>query len=148
MPDTLLDSVGALLLAFVLALPIAWDRELATRTLGLRTMPLVAVASCGYVLVGVTVAGDAPDPLSRIIQGLITGIGFIGGGAILKSGGDVTGTSTAAAIWATGAVGAAVATSRVELAIAIALLTFLTFRLLTPVREKIQEEMGSGDDEG
>lgn len=138
-PDSLLDSLGALLLAFVLALPIAWHREVTARHLGLRTLPLVSVASCSYVLVGVTIAGDAPDPLARIIQGLITGIGFIGGGAILKSGDEVYGTSTAAAVWATGAVGAAVATSRLELAVAIALLTFLTFLVLTPVREKLQE---------
>ena len=144
-PDSLLESLGALLLAFVLALPIAWHREVTTRRVGLRTMPLVSVASCSYVLVGLTVAGDAPDPLARIIQGLITGIGFVGGGAILKSDEKIEGTSTAAAIWATGAVGAAVATARIELAIAIAVLTFLTFLLLTPVGEKLEDEVDADE---
>lgn len=68
------------------------------------------------------------------------GIGFIGGGAILKSSEQIRGTSTAAAIWATGAIGAAVALDRHELAIAIAVMTFLVFLVLTPVRAQINDE--------
>jgi len=51
-----------------------------------RSFPLVAVGACAFVLTGTAVLGE-PDPLSRIVYGLITGIGFIGGGAILKSAG-------------------------------------------------------------
>ena len=65
------------------------------RSAGLRTFPLVAVGACAFVLTGTAVLG-APDPLSRIVYGLIAGIGFIGGGVILKSEGNVTGTTTAA----------------------------------------------------
>ena len=87
--------------AYVLALPVAWDSEKEVRSAGLRTFPLVAVASCGYALVA-SILGTGADSLSRIIQGLITGIGFIGGGAILKDRGSVHGTATAASIWNTG----------------------------------------------
>jgi putative Mg2+ transporter-C (MgtC) family protein len=135
-------SMGALLLSFVLALPLAWNRERGRRRMGLRTLPLVAVASCSYVLIGLAIAGDTPDAPGRVIAGVVTGIGFIGGGAILKSDEEVRGASTAAAIWATGAVGAAVATGRVELALTIAGLTFLTFLLLTPVREQLMHSGG------
>ncbi len=105
--------------------------------MGLRTFPLVAMASCAYVLIGLAITGDSSDSLARIVQGLITGIGFIGGGAILKSSEEVKGASTAAAIWATGALGAAVALDRYELAIAIAVMTFLVFLVLTPLREQM-----------
>lgn len=135
--ESLWGSMGALLVSFVLALPLAWNRERGRRRMGLRTLPLVAVASCSYVLIGLAVAGDSGDAPGRVIAGVVTGIGFIGGGAILKSDEEVRGASTAAAIWATGAVGAAVATGRVELAVTIAVLTFLTFLLLTPVREQL-----------
>lgn len=139
-PEPVISSVLALLLAFVLALPIAWNREQGRRRMGLRTFPLVAMASCGYVLIGLAITGENPNSLARIIQGLITGVGFIGGGAILKSTEEVRGASTAAAIWATGAIGAAVALDRHELAIAIAVMTFLVFLVLTPVRDRMNDE--------
>jgi putative Mg2+ transporter-C (MgtC) family protein len=96
------------------------------------------------VLIGRSIAGDSADALSRIIQGLITGIGFVGGGAIVKSTEEVKGTSTAAAIWATGAIGAAAAWGRVGLAAALAIITYLTFLLLTPVRAMIKQEEEQG----
>ncbi|MEJ2604956.1 MAG: MgtC/SapB family protein, partial [Gammaproteobacteria bacterium] len=76
-------NLGQLLIAWVLALPVAWDREKESPGAGLRTFPLVAIAACGYTLVGISVL-DSTEAESRILQGLITGIGFIGGGAILK----------------------------------------------------------------
>jgi putative Mg2+ transporter-C (MgtC) family protein len=98
-----LVSVAA---AYALALPIGWEQERHERSAGLRTFPRVAVASCGYVLVAESLfAGGGGEAHSRVLQGLITGIGFIGGGAILKDGGTVRGTATAASIWNTGAVG-------------------------------------------
>jgi putative Mg2+ transporter-C (MgtC) family protein len=105
----------------------------------LRTFPLVEVASCGYVVIGLGIAAENPEAMSRIVQGLMTGIGFVGGGVIVKSKDNVAGASTAAAIWVTGGVGAAVATNRLELALSIALLTFLTFLFLTPVMKEVHE---------
>lgn len=138
-PNRLVDSVLALVTAFALALPLAWHRERESRLLGLRTFPLVAVASCSYMLLGSVIADGDPNALGRALQGLMTGIGFVGGGAILKFGGTIRGTSTAAAIWATGGLGAAVALARLDLAIAIAAITFLTFLLLTPIGEHLHE---------
>lgn len=117
---------------FLLALPIAWEREHSTRIMGLRTFSLVAVASCGYVLIATRVVGFDADPQARIIQGLMTGIGFIGGGAILKQGPNVRGTATAVSIWMTGALGAAVAYSELEIAVLLSTLNYLTLRVLTP----------------
>lgn len=132
-----LEALHALLriaVAYILALPIGWDREAEARTAGLRTFPLVAVGSCGYVLLGSLVFAGS-ESLARVFYGLMTGIGFIGGGAILKDGGVVSGTATAASIWITGAVGAAVAMERYEIAAVLSLLTFFTLRWVKPLKE-------------
>jgi putative Mg2+ transporter-C (MgtC) family protein len=121
----------------VLALPVAWDREKEARSAGLRTFPLVAVASCGYMLLALSILGSSSESTSRIIQGLIAGIGFIGGGAILKDRGSVHGTATAASIWNTGAIGAAVAFGRYEIALVLSVINFATLRLLTPLKRNV-----------
>lgn len=128
----LLKVIGA----FALTLPIAWERERTTRAIGLRTFPLVAVASCGYVLIASVVVGENAEAQARIIQGLMTGIGFIGGGAILKEAGSVRGTATAASIWSTGAVGGAIAYNHIDIALVISLINFLTLRLFTHVKDQ------------
>jgi len=122
-------NLAHLAVAYVLALPVAFDREEASRSAGLRTFPLVAVAACGYTLVGVSVLSST-DAEARILQGLITGIGFIGGGAILKSGGSVTGTATAASIWNMGLIGIAVAFDRYEIAVLMSIINLLTLRFV------------------
>ena len=86
-----LPYAAALAFAYVLALPIGWDREHNERSAGLRTFPLVAVASCGFVQATEGITGNSPEAQARIIEGLITGIGFIGGGAIIKQAGAVRG---------------------------------------------------------
>jgi putative Mg2+ transporter-C (MgtC) family protein len=124
--------------AYVLALPVAFDREVSARGAGLRTFPLVAVAACGYTLVGMSVL-DSTEAESRVLQGLITGIGFIGGGAILKSRGHVTGTATAASIWTTGLIGISVAFDRYEVAALLAVITFITLRYVRQLKEHKDE---------
>lgn len=124
----------SLLVAYLLSLPIAWNREKESSSAGLRTFPLVAVASCGLVLIGKVIMPDSDDAQARIVQGLMTGVGFIGGGAILKHGASVEGTATAASLWATGVAGIAVAYRRYEIALALAALTFVTLRFLTPLK--------------
>jgi len=134
------SSIKELLIALLISLPIGWNREVETRSMGLRTFPLVALASCSYVLLGASSIGeDDPAAMARLLTGLMTGIGFIGGGAILKDGGSVNGTATAASIWATGAVGAAVAFHRYEIAITLAVISFLILSLAKPVKESIED---------
>ena len=120
--------------AYVLALPVAWDRETEARSAGLRTFPLVAIASCGYVLLALSVFAGSDDAQARVVQGLVTGIGFVGGGAILKEKGGVRGMATAASIWNTGAIGAAVAFGRYEIALVLSVINLATLRLLVPFK--------------
>lgn len=128
--------------AYVLALPVGLEREAHSRSAGLRTFPLVAVASCAYMLLGINVL-DSSDAEARVFQGIITGIGFVGGGAILKSRNRTTGTATAASLWATGAIGVAVAWNHFEIALLLSIVTFASLRLLTPAKQVLN---GRGDD--
>lgn len=136
-----LQFVFKILLAFLLALPIGWNRERKTRIMGLRTFPLVAVGSTAYVLISLTVLRDNLEAQARIIQGLITGIGFVGGGAILKGPtGSVQGTATAVSVWTTGALGIAVAYGRYDIALIISLVNYLTLRFMANFKNSMHEE--------
>ncbi|MFA9459975.1 MgtC/SapB family protein [Thiohalorhabdus methylotrophus] len=139
----ILSNLIQLAIAYLLAIPVGWDREREARGAGLRTFPLVAVGSCGFLLLGLETLGTAPEPQARVLYGLITGIGFIGGGAILKQEGGVRGMSTAASIWITGAVGAAVAWGQYEIAITLSLVTFLTLYFVASLKRMVHK--GPGD---
>ena len=140
----LIPHAAALAFAYGLALPIGWDREREERSAGLRTFPLVALASCGFVQATESLIGTSPEAQARIVEGLITGIGFIGGGAIIKHGGAVQGTATAAGLWATGAIGAAVGLGSYDVAVVITGFTIFTFWGLSPLNQQQQP----GDDLG
>lgn len=136
--DQIWSNLLHLGIAYVLALPIGLDRESAARGAGLRTFPIVAVAACGYMLVGMSVL-DSTEAESRVLQGLITGIGFIGGGAILKNSNSVQGVSTAASIWTTGLIGVAVAFGRYEVALLLSAITFATLRYVRLLKDRDDE---------
>lgn len=78
----------------------------------------------------------SPEGSARIVDGLITGIGFIGGGAIVKNGSSVRGTATAASLWATGAIDAAVGLGSYDVACVISLFTSATLRFLMPLKRR------------
>ena len=123
----IVNNTVKLATAFAIAVPLGWDRERRERGPGLRTFPLVAIGSCAFLLIGRSLL-DGSESHARLLYGLMTGIGFIGGGSILKEGGSVSGTATAASIWNTGAIGAAVAWNRFEIAIALSVVNFLVLR--------------------
>jgi putative Mg2+ transporter-C (MgtC) family protein len=118
--------------AYFLTAIVGWNREREEHTAGIRTFPIVGMASCGYLLL-VGGPGDTTAQ-SRVMQGLISGIGFIGGGAILKEGPSVKGTATAASIWNAGVMGAAVAMERYDIAIILSLLNLVALRILLPLK--------------
>jgi putative Mg2+ transporter-C (MgtC) family protein len=118
--------VRDLAVAYALALVIGWNREREARSAGLRTFPLVAER----------ITADHPEALARVIEGIITGMGFIGGGAILKNGGEVHGTATAAALWATGAIGVSAALAAYDVAVVITAFTAVTLYALGPLKRE------------
>jgi putative Mg2+ transporter-C (MgtC) family protein len=129
-------SLVKIVLTYLLTFPVGWEREREAHSVGVRTFPIVAIASCGYVLL---VSSADLDYQTRVLQGLIAGIGFVGGGAILKEGTNVRGTATAATIWGTGVVGAAVAMGRYEIAVILSVLNFLTLKLFWRYKQKLTE---------
>lgn len=140
------EHLTRLVIAFALAFPLGWERGRGRHSPGFRTFPIVAMASCGFALLAWRLPGANADSLTRAIQGLAAGIGFIGGGAILKSGGRVHGLVTAASIWTTGAIGVAVAFERVEIALALSAANFLSLLLLTPLAEQVAPSARSIED--
>lgn len=108
-PEVLLRLAAATVLGGTLGI----DRELREKPAGMRTHALVALGAAVMTLLGIHVAsGVTPidtSAISRVIQGIIAGVGFLGGGAILKGGieGDIRGLTTAASIWVVAALGIA-----------------------------------------
>ena len=127
-----------LAVALILSLPIALNREYYACGAGLRTFPLVAVASCAYMLVGMQVYGGS-EPEARVMYGIITGIGFIGGGAILKGNNNIMGTATAASIWNTAAIGVSVAYHRFEIAVILSVVNFIILQFAEPLKRRDRE---------
>lgn len=123
--------------AFVCALPLALDREKQSRGPGLRTFPLVAIASCSYMMLATMQMPDSPESHARVLQGLVSGMGFIGGGAILKHGEQVEGLANAAALWLMGAIGAACAFGRYEIAVALSLIAFATIHFASGFKAQL-----------
>jgi len=132
-------NVGQIVFVYLLTALIGWEREESeSHSAGLRTFPLVGIASCACLLI----LGPHPDSgdQSRVLQGLITGIGFVGGGAILKEGATVRGTATAASIWNAGIIGGSVAMDHDGIAIVLAFLNLVTLHALLPFRAWIEKK--------
>jgi putative Mg2+ transporter-C (MgtC) family protein len=137
----------ALAAAYVLAFPIGWNREREERSAGLRTFPLVAVAACGFIQAAESLTSTSPEAMARIIEGLITGMGFIGGGAILRLENSVKGTATAASLWITGAIGVSAGLGAFDVALMLSIATVATLWVLPPLKKLTGAEASgrSGD---
>lgn len=127
-----IDITAAMGAAYLLALPLGWERKTrGAAHIGLRTLPLVSVGTCAYLLMSRLLfeAGvfDA-DGMARAVRAMMTGIGFIGGGAILKQANDVKGVkgvATAASVWTTGAIAASVAHGYYSVAVVLSVTSVL-----------------------
>jgi len=102
-----LELLARLILAAVLGGAIGAERELNDQPAGLRTHMLLTTGACLFTLISAYGFGRGTDP-SRIAAQIVTGIGFLGGGAIVRDGLTVKGVTTAASIWATASVGVAI----------------------------------------
>ena len=120
-PPEIISALGGtlrLILAAALGGVLGYERERQGKAAGLRTHMLVALGSALFVLAAVE-AGAAPGDVTRVVQGIATGIGFVGAGAILKLADQghvqVRGLTTASTVWIAAAVGIAVGTGRIWL---------------------------------
>jgi putative Mg2+ transporter-C (MgtC) family protein len=126
--EQLTRIVVRLLLAAALGALVGFEREFAGKPAGLRTHMLVAIGSALFVMIPLQ-AGIEMDDLSRVIQGLLAGVGFLCAGAILKGAGEeqVQGLTTAASLWMIAAIGMGAGLGREALAV---LSTFLVLGVL------------------
>jgi putative Mg2+ transporter-C (MgtC) family protein len=120
-----------LLVAAALGGLLGWDRERHGKAAGLRTHMLVAMGAALFVMVP-QLAGMAVADLSRVIQGVVQGIGFLGAGAIIKyeAERDVTGLTTAAGVFMTAAIGIACGLGRLSTAVIATVLAWVVLSLL------------------
>jgi putative Mg2+ transporter-C (MgtC) family protein len=130
-----------LLIAALLGGLLGAQREAVGKAAGLRTHMLVAVGAAMFVLVPADMNVGQGD-LGRAIQGVATGVGFLGAGAILKDGRQVSGLTTAAGIWLTAAIGVAVGAGRLWLPILCAIMALAILSWLTRVERRINEATG------
>jgi putative Mg2+ transporter-C (MgtC) family protein len=129
--ETMVRITVRLILAMIFGAVIGIQRERAGKPAGLRTHMLVALGAAVFVIASGEFGMNA-DSISRVIQGLVTGIGFLGAGAILKlyDRRAVEGLTTAAGIWMTAALGVAVGLGRFGLALLATLLAWMTLSLV------------------
>jgi len=125
---------------------IGWERERADKPAGLRTHMLVALGSASFTLLGFEVGdhlapktGEGFDP-TRVLQGVIGGIGFLGAGAIIQNRGHVSGITTAASVWVAGALGSAAGVGAYVLAVFTAAMAFAVLRLVRPGTQSSEPE--------
>jgi putative Mg2+ transporter-C (MgtC) family protein len=130
-----IESIGTTLLLLVAAALfggiIGWQRELSGKAAGLRTHMLVSVGAAFFIL-SCQQAGFGQDSMSRVVQGIVTGIGFLGGGAILKGQreSEVQGLTTAASLWMATAIGIATGFGLVPLALSGSVVSYIILSIL------------------
>jgi putative Mg2+ transporter-C (MgtC) family protein len=139
-----LDLVWRLLLAAGLGAALGLEREYHQKPAGLRTNILIAVGSALFTILSISMSHGGADP-TRIAAQIVTGVGFLGGGAILRSGDSIHGMTTAATIWVNAAIGVAAGTGQFMLATAATVLTLLVLAVLPPVEAYFEHREGWRD---
>jgi putative Mg2+ transporter-C (MgtC) family protein len=153
MQTPLEDIAIRLLVATALGIALGWERESRNKPAGLRTHALVALGSASFIVITLEmVAGPLryaddvmPDP-TRIIQGIIGGIGFLGAGSIIQSRGAIKGLTTGASIWAVGAVGIAAGIGLYLLAAMVAAIMFVVLSVFGLIEHRWKEEAANGSE--
>ncbi|HEY3195779.1 MAG TPA: MgtC/SapB family protein [Candidatus Dormibacteraeota bacterium] len=123
-------------MALVLGLALGAERETQGHPAGLRTMGLISVGACVFTAVGLEpIFGIRTDP-TRIAAQIVTGVGFIGAGAILRQGGEIIGLTTAASIWVAAALGMAAGFGFYAIAVFTTFLVIVTLVALRPIERR------------
>ncbi|MBE2190321.1 MAG: MgtC/SapB family protein [Desulfobulbaceae bacterium] len=119
-------------IAFFLGGMIGFERQYRQKSAGLRTNTLVSIGSAAFVMLSYAMTGETGDP-SRVAGQIVTGIGFLGAGVIIREGANVQGLNTAATIWCSAAVGSLVGAGLYSYGVITALAVVLTLIILRPL---------------
>jgi putative Mg2+ transporter-C (MgtC) family protein len=138
------DLVWRLLLAAGLGAAVGLEREYRQKPAGLRTNILIAVGAALFTILSLEMTKGIGDT-SRVAGQIVTGIGFLGGGAILRSGDSIHGMTTAATIWVNAAIGVAAGTGQFALAAFATALTLIVLAVLPPIETYFERRGGWAD---
>jgi len=136
------ETATRLLLAAALGAMLGIEREWRHKDAGLRTNILIALGSALFTMMSIELTAGQGDP-SRVAAQIVTGIGFLGGGAIIRTHGSVQGLTTAAAIWVNAAIGVAVGGGQFHLAVIATAVTLGALLLLMPIEKYLQRPLGA-----
>jgi putative Mg2+ transporter-C (MgtC) family protein len=131
-----LDLALRLFVTAILAVAIGMEREWHGHPAGIKTLSLVGVGACLFAGLGLETFSSTTDP-TRIAAQIVTGVGFLGAGAILRQGSEVHGLTTAASIWVVAAIGMAVGFGFYVAAIFTTMLILALLVLLRPIEKKL-----------
>jgi putative Mg2+ transporter-C (MgtC) family protein len=139
------EALLRLLLAAVFGAALGVEREYRRKPAGLRTNILIALGSSLFTIVAINLSrlGGTPD---RIVAQVVTGIGFVGGGAILRSRTSVHGMTTAATVWVNAAIGVATGTGDFKVAAAATALTLIVLAVLPPIEDYFERRASTAPD--
>jgi putative Mg2+ transporter-C (MgtC) family protein len=138
---TFVDAMLRLLVAAGLGAALGLEREYRQKAAGLRTNMLIALGAALFTVVSVTIAGPA-GPSDRVAAQIVTGIGFVGAGAILRGRSGVHGMTTAATIWVNAAIGMAAGSGLLAVAAAATAITLIVLVLLPPIEGYFDRRAG------
>ena len=138
------DLLWRLLLATGLGAAIGLEREFRRKPAGLRTNILIALGSALFTILSISLGKETGTP-DRVASQIVTGIGFLGGGAILRSRTSVHGMTTAATIWVNAAIGVAAGTGQFLLATVSTAVTLVVLAVLPPVETYFERRAGWPD---
>lgn len=133
------ELLGRMLLAVLVGAVIGAERESRDKAAGFRTMTLICLGSAVFTIISIRI-GEPGGQEARIAAQIVTGVGFLGAGAIMRDGPKVSGLTTAAAIWLTASLGMAIGAGDGEIAIAAGVLSMLVLLWFVPFEAMIDRQ--------
>ncbi len=131
------QSIFPMLVAMVLGALIGIERELHSKPAGLRTNALICMGAAAFMVIAQRI-GLGGDAISRMTAGIVTGVGFIGGGAVLRDRANISGVTTAATIWVVTSIGITCGMRLYDMAVSITILSLIVLAVFGPLDRKIR----------
>jgi putative Mg2+ transporter-C (MgtC) family protein len=137
------ELVRRLVLAAVVGGLLGAEREFRHKSAGFRTNILIAMGSAIFTILSLTLAPSSPDP-TRIAAQIVTGIGFLGAGAIMRTDNRVQGLTTAATVWVNAALGMAAGAGQYRVTALGGAITLVVLLILAPIERALEQRTGDG----
>lgn len=137
------SDVISLLLALIFGTGIGLERELSGKAAGLRTNVLICIGAAVFTIISAKMGGQTGDSSTRIAAQIVTGVGFLGAGAIIQDRGGIHGLTTAATIWIVASIGMACGNRLFLLATLVTIFSILTLIGLRKLADKMEKTRNS-----